>query len=262
MLNINTYDEYGKPGASNAGRFQYTGQMWIGDVSAYYYKARFYSPLAGGRFLQTDPIWYWDSANPYAYVSNDPVNLIDPLGLCGYSYYFDEYGYPRLDKVECEGDASSGGTSGYYPGAGTSNEPNVGPGVGGGGSKPQKMQTKSRTQCALDALGENWKGLGLDVLGFAATAAFPGGSAAIAIAGSVIGVTGFGLAFAGNHGPADAALSGSLALTGKYAAGAEGILRGAGSALGHRIGLGALTASTLYDAGKTALSYNKCRSGN
>ncbi|MBL8537015.1 MAG: hypothetical protein JNM59_06390 [Hyphomonadaceae bacterium] len=28
-LSINAYDEYGAPGSSNAGRFQYTGQMWL-----------------------------------------------------------------------------------------------------------------------------------------------------------------------------------------------------------------------------------------
>lgn len=34
-----------------------------------------------GRFLQPDPLGYEDSPNLYAYVLNDPVNLIDPLGL-------------------------------------------------------------------------------------------------------------------------------------------------------------------------------------
>jgi len=51
----NTYDEYGRPGPANAGRFQYTGQMWLGEANLYHYKARAYAP-ALGRFLQTDPI--------------------------------------------------------------------------------------------------------------------------------------------------------------------------------------------------------------
>jgi RHS repeat-associated protein len=85
-LTINTYDEYGTPATTNAGRFQYTGQMWLAELGMQYSKARLFSPTLG-RFLQTDPIDVMGGVNLYAYVGNDPINFVDPVGLCGGQEY-------------------------------------------------------------------------------------------------------------------------------------------------------------------------------
>lgn len=79
-VQVNTYGAYGEPGNANTGRFGYTGQVFLGEVGLYHYKARAYNPEIG-RFLQTDPIGVAGGMNLYAYVGGDPINNTDSMGL-------------------------------------------------------------------------------------------------------------------------------------------------------------------------------------
>lgn len=60
------------------------GVLQIADTNLYYMRARWYD-AAGGRFLSPDPELSLDPRriNPYPYAFGDPVNYIDPVGLCG-----------------------------------------------------------------------------------------------------------------------------------------------------------------------------------
>ena len=56
--------------------------QWLAPLGLYDYRNRTYSPTLG-RFLQTDPIRFEaGDVNLYRYVFNNPVNWVDPLGLC------------------------------------------------------------------------------------------------------------------------------------------------------------------------------------
>jgi len=45
-----------------------------------YYRARFYNPGIG-RFVSRDPLGLQGGINQYAYTNDNPVNLVDPMGL-------------------------------------------------------------------------------------------------------------------------------------------------------------------------------------
>lgn len=61
--------------------YTYTSREYDPESGLYYYRARYYDAKIG-RFLQTDPIGFTGGdVNFYAYVGNNPINLMDPLGL-------------------------------------------------------------------------------------------------------------------------------------------------------------------------------------
>ncbi len=72
------YDAFGnqRVTGSAANPFTFTGRELDAATGLYYYRLRTYDPRIG-RFLSEDPL---PSSNPYPYVSNSPVNWIDPWG--------------------------------------------------------------------------------------------------------------------------------------------------------------------------------------
>jgi RHS repeat-associated protein len=82
---VTVCDAGGTPRAGNASAYGnavlFTGRWWSATTGLYHYRFRDYSP-ALGRFLQPDPAGTIDGMNLYAYVSNNPLNWIDPWGLC------------------------------------------------------------------------------------------------------------------------------------------------------------------------------------
>ncbi|MEM9701811.1 MAG: RHS repeat-associated core domain-containing protein, partial [Planctomycetota bacterium] len=61
--------------------YAYTGREWDADAELYYYRARWYDPVAG-RFISEDPLGFGGGdANVQRYGGNGPLNGIDPTGL-------------------------------------------------------------------------------------------------------------------------------------------------------------------------------------
>jgi len=82
MIEPSGYGPYGETeeASPRSNPFRYAGREFDAETGLYYYRARYYSPGLG-RFLEPDPIGFGDGLNVYAYVGNNPINFVDPLGL-------------------------------------------------------------------------------------------------------------------------------------------------------------------------------------
>jgi RHS repeat-associated protein len=74
-----SYDVFGAlRSGGGTNQWLFTGEQRDADSALYYLRARYYDP-GTARFLGRDPTM---AAEPYAYVSNNPANWVDPSGLC------------------------------------------------------------------------------------------------------------------------------------------------------------------------------------
>ena len=77
------YDAFGRVVSRTGtaqGPYAFQGREFDEESGLYYYRARYYDPQVG-RFISEDPLGVDGAANAYAFVHNNPVNLLDPLGL-------------------------------------------------------------------------------------------------------------------------------------------------------------------------------------
>lgn len=118
VTNRYEYGPFGESTTLTGTTFGFTGQRYDAETGLYNYKFRYYSSTIG-RFLQPDPIGYFDDLNLYSYVGNQPINFTDPLGLAGGA------------GGGAGGPGGGGGPGGSGPGGGGS-----GGGGGGGGNNP------------------------------------------------------------------------------------------------------------------------------
>jgi len=97
MVNKYAYDQFGNIGGQEETipqPFKFVGQHGVmTEPNGFYYmKARYYDPNVG-RFISEDPTGFdGGDVNLMAYVGNQPINRIDPSGLCGVALGFSAVG--------------------------------------------------------------------------------------------------------------------------------------------------------------------------
>ncbi|AXI02600.1 RHS repeat-associated core domain-containing protein [Aquirhabdus parva] len=70
-----------QPTGSIQMNLRFPGQYYDEQTGLYYNQNRYYNPELG-RYMEPDPLGLKAGLNPYAYTGNNPVNQVDPTGLC------------------------------------------------------------------------------------------------------------------------------------------------------------------------------------
>ena len=83
VVGTTSYSPYGQVTAQSGTvttPFGFAGQYTDSQTGLVSMRARWYDP-GTGQFLSQDPLW--PMTVPYAYADGNPLNVVDPLGLCG-----------------------------------------------------------------------------------------------------------------------------------------------------------------------------------
>ena len=90
ILQTNHYDPYGESlpagaAADSGNPYKWGGKEYVGELDSYDFGARYYTTSIP-RWTTMDPLCEkYYSISPYAYCAGNPVNLVDPNGLCFYT---------------------------------------------------------------------------------------------------------------------------------------------------------------------------------
>jgi len=87
----------------------FQGQRYDEESGLYYMKNRYYDPETG-RFITRDPAR--DGINLYAFVNNNPINFLDPMGLNIFSYAWNTVSNVACSGVYAAGTYLEGGDAG------------------------------------------------------------------------------------------------------------------------------------------------------
>jgi RHS repeat-associated protein len=83
--------------------YLFQGQRLDEETGLYYFKNRYYDPVHG-RFISRDPAGMTDGPNLYAFVNNNPINFVDPLGLEMQWFEYSQETYAQVRAID-EADA-------------------------------------------------------------------------------------------------------------------------------------------------------------
>ncbi len=89
-------------------RYRYTGKELDRETGFYYYGLRYYASWLG-RWTSVDPAGAADGLTPYAYVRNNPVRMVDPMGAQGVED--EQAGVCRVEYPTCTADNPAGAMS-------------------------------------------------------------------------------------------------------------------------------------------------------